>query len=1094
MKCQHRVAIIMSHRVNALVLVLVMAFAPLVPLASAHPSIGLTTDSSHIILSPGESTNLTLTIHNNGSSIETYSIDVSGFDSVWEVIPTDSNVTIIPTQSVQTTIAVRLSVDALPSNSGTLTINVTEPDADISTEIEVLISAQPMYLPAIDTSTAGDNGLVQMAPGDDVNLSITITNDGNVNDTILLSVDQTPDLAGFWANWTSGGGTNNSNNTGGNNTGGNSTGGNNTGGNNTGGNSTGGNSTGGNSTGGNGTSGGGDGSQSAFSRSGTSPQGWEVRFLDDSMDLMNPSEMRHATLRISIPTNEMPGYYGFELFAASALGNYSVSSTLVVNITAVHELSFAHVAGDLLLPGQNTTSTVEVTSLSTADGDWNWQTSVDSGDCTVQLLELQSVIPFDSTIDVEMIIQAGVNTHVNDECDISLEGHLDSDTSVMEEFEFTVTIGQNWGLSMVLPTSIKLDVEQSESFNIAISNDGTEEDTISIIGIDSEGITFTNPEPVTLARGMSQYVAIVVLIDSSLVGDITLNFTMSSTNSGTGSVNESGIFEVKEFAELTMEGPADNRIVIVPGKNSSITLSISNEGTKDLDLSVSITGLPNGITTVKGMEQFSLEANETTQVELELLASSGIQPSTDSFTITFDGGWTSTQLTMDLQITDRYEVTIDSTEDRIVASPLEGSNLTIQVTNLGTSTETFVANIDNSQVSDWFTIGVNTLSVTLESGQSGNIILTAREIASGAPTSGSPLQIVVTSTADPTISDSLTITIIPQVANGMITIMSDDDKAAPGQTIRGNVIITNLGTAVDSMLIDTIEMDCNLEGETYQLSPSMSSTPIPWVCTIDDDMNAGRYALTFRLTSSARSDMMVTASESYEVEPVWSTEVISFQFDNDKLVFDQSDEQQTIAITVCNEANTFVEGSLELIGKNEPQMDGVFYRAGETGINSTYSLSSKGCQDFRLMLTPLNLDGFEAIITVNSVSQVEGQTITDESQDISISVSGPHMPPEGLNLGIFELDNKNSLILLASGWMIALLLLTYIRYFRKPAIIEEEEEEEEEIPLGPNEVRIDEYNKVTCCACEARLGVPEGSEPPFRFTCPKCDVRIRVVE
>ena len=58
----------------------------------------------------------------------------------------------------------------------------------------------------------------------------------------------------------------------------------------------------------------------------------------------------------------------------------------------------------------------------------------------------------------------------------------------------------------------------------------------------------------------------------------------------------------------------------------------------------------------------------------------------------------------------------------------------------------------------------------------------------------------------------------------------------------------------------------------------------------------------------------------------------------------------------------------------------------------------------------------------------------------------------------------------------------------------EEEVEEEEVPLGPNEVRIDEYDKVTCCSCEARLGVPEGSEPPFRFTCPKCETRIRVVE
>ena len=95
----------MSRRLDALILVMIMAIAPLVPMASAHPSIGLSTDVNHVILSPGEATNITLTINNNGTTIETYSIAVSGFDSVWEVIPSDSNVSgVIPTFSATTNI------------------------------------------------------------------------------------------------------------------------------------------------------------------------------------------------------------------------------------------------------------------------------------------------------------------------------------------------------------------------------------------------------------------------------------------------------------------------------------------------------------------------------------------------------------------------------------------------------------------------------------------------------------------------------------------------------------------------------------------------------------------------------------------------------------------------------------------------------------------------------------------------------------------------------------------------------------------------------------------------------------------------------
>ena len=1115
----------MSRRVDALILVMIMAIAPLVPMASAHPSIGLSTDVNHVILSPGEATNVTLTINNNGSSIETYSISVSGFDSVWEVIPADTNVTgVIPTFSATTDIAIRLSTSALPSSSGTLTITVTEPDANISSSIDVQLSVMPRYLPAVDASSAGDNGLVEMAPGDEVNLSIMVSNNGNVNDTILLSVGQTPDLVAFWSNWTSGGnntggnntggnntgnntggnstggnntgGNSTGNNTGGNNTGGNNTGGNNTGGNstgnNTGGNNTGGNNTGGNSTGGNNTGGNTTGNSTNGIMSKSNPAGWNVRFMDDTVDLMTPGESRFAILQISIPTDAGPGFYGYNLYAASVFGNFSVNSTLVIEVTSIHDLSFTHSNGETLLPGGNSTSTVEVISLSSADGNWTWQTMVDSGDCSAHLNDLETQIMEGDSYNLDILITAGANTHVNDECMISLHGTLDQDTSITENYAFTVTIGESWGLSMVLPTSIKLDVDSVETFNVVINNEGTEEDTISLIGIDTEGVTFTNPSPVTLDRGESQYVVMEVLIDSYLVGNITLDFTMSSTNSGSGTVNDSGVFEVKEYAELSMTGPAENRIVIIPGQNSSIMLNISNDGTKDLDLSATISGLPNGINVANGLEEVSLEAGNATDIELELVASAGLQPMSDTFTITFDGGWTSTQLTIDLQVADRHEVMVDSSEDRIIASPLGDSSLTLMVTNLGTSTETFVADINNSAVSDWFTISVDTLSLNLESGQSGSITITAREIASGAPTSGVDLTITVTSTDDSTVTDSISIAIIPQIADGLITVMSDNDDAKPGEMIYGNVIITNLGTANDTMRINTVEMDCNLDDAEVVLSPSMSSSPIPWSCMVPEGETSGTKVLTFRLTSAARSDMMVTFSEAYTVEPSWNGEVISFTFDKDYLVFDESSDQHTVSLTICNEANTFVEGTLDSSGKNEPQMDMVFFRAGETGINSTFSLASKGCQDFKIMLTPINLDGFEASLTIESISQILGQTVTDQSPELRVDVGGPDLPPRGMDLGLFELNNENSIIILATGWALSLILVMYIRLFRKPEEIMEEEEEE--IPLGPNEVRIDEYNKVTCCSCEARLGVPEGSEPPFRFTCPKCDTKIRVVE
>ena len=808
---------------------------------------------------------------------------------------------------------------------------------------------------------------------------------------------------------------------------------------------------------------------------------------------MNPGETRIANLIVSTPSNAAPGYYGFKLFAASSLGNFSVSTTLVVNISATHDLSFSHTNLGVLLPGESSTTELEITSLSTSEGDWSWTSTIVSGDCNSELSELQSNIIEGQSYEIEVDVTAGVNTHVNDECKVRIDGVLDHDSSITEQYEFSVYVGEAWGLSMVLPSMITLDVGTEETFNVAVTNNGTEEDTISLVGIDSEGITFTNPEPVTLQRGESQYIVVGVTIDSSIVGDITLNFSMSSTNSGVETVTESGLFEVREFAEFSIIGPSDNRIIITPGENSSISLNLTNDGTRDLEFTTTITGLPNGITVLSGLEGASVVAGESTDVTLQMSAASSLQPTSNSFTVTFDGVYVTGSITLDLQITDRNEVSIDAGTDRIIASPVSDSNLTLMVTNLGTSTQTFIADINSTQASDFFSISVDKLSLTLAPGESGTITISATEVVTGAPESGIDMAVSVISATDSTIADSIQISIIPTIANGQITVLSDKDSGKPGETINGNIIITNLGTSTDTMRINSIELDCGLTDVEIELGPSMSSSPIPWSCTIPTDETAGVKVLEFRLTSASRSDMVITFSESYTVEPSWSGEVISFTFDQNDLVFDESVDQHTISVTICNEANTFVEGNLELIGKNEPQMDGVFFRAGETGINSSYSLASKGCQGFKLMLTPLNLDGFNANLTIHATSEVLGQEITDISPELRAEVGGPVLAPDGMDLGILELNNKNSIILLSSGWALAAIMLLYIKLFRKPAQIEEEEVEEE-IPLGPNEVRIDEYNKVTCTSCEARLGVPEGSEPPFRFTCPQCETRIRVVE
>jgi hypothetical protein len=68
---------------------------------------------------------------------------------------------------------------------------------------------------------------------------------------------------------------------------------------------------------------------------------------------------------------------------------------------------------------------------------------VESGDCIVELSEYQTNIVKGSIFDLDMIITAGINTHVNDVCSIKIDATLDTDNTVTEQYDYDVYVGQD---------------------------------------------------------------------------------------------------------------------------------------------------------------------------------------------------------------------------------------------------------------------------------------------------------------------------------------------------------------------------------------------------------------------------------------------------------------------------------------------------------------------------------------------------------------------------------------------------------------------------------------------------------------------------
>ena len=204
-------------------------------------------------------------------------------------------------------------------------------------------------------------------------------------------------------------------------------------------------------------------------------------------------------------------------------------------------------------------------------------------------------------------------------------------------------------------------------------------------------------------------------------------------------------------------------------------------------------------------------------------------------------------------------------------------------------------------------------------------------------------------------------------------------------------------------------------------------------------------------------------------------------------------------VTVKNLANAQVTGLLSIEGYGDGLLAAEWLRFSDNTSSNALTLSPGSSAEYSLTLTSLVSTSQSATLRVRGIWNIEGSTSSDTSNEFEVEIEGPAVPPNGVRLPFgMELSQSNSINALFGGWGVSFLLLAVlylIRGKKQDAEVEEEEKEEDvkETPLGFNECRMED-GKVSCPSCEARLGVPRGSEPPFRFTCPKCSTMIRVVE
>ena len=843
----------------------------------------------------------------------------------------------------------------------------------------------------------------------------------------------------------------------------------------------------------------------AMSQHSSFPAGWEVRWLDDQIENLSANGQETATLRITIPSDASPGATGVRLYAGSLFGNLTTSTLMVVDVQPNYDLQVDFLnADDAFLPGEQTNSSVRLTNTGTTDASYEYALTVLSGPCTAALLTYASSLVVDASDDLAFSVDVGSAANVGDVCSLRLTSTLASDASVSFVRDFSFEVDRDINFTLQGPNgAVVMDPETETMLEVRVFNTGSETETFSL------QINSNATSPISLILDSASSVSVAA--DASAVWTLKavasegslglLERVVTVTHDSIISQNLTLEFDVQEQASLSLRGPLDGRIVVQSGEEASVMLTIENDGTSNITLDTfTIAGLPGGVNAVlPEVDGYMLEAGATYNVSFNVSASAATSARTDSLSLQLLSDSTSALLSIELQVVDRSLAQLSPNTNQIIAGPSVASNITIEVTNIGTLQDTFLLSIGAGETSNYFELSLSKTSVNLGIGQSETVVLSVRETSTGASSSGLPINIVATSTLDPASTDVALITLLPMTAGSDLFVYENDATSEAGGTIDGTLKVTNTGNSVDVFTLSSVGLDCDIESSVL-LQPGASSSELPWNCDIPTNALAGTNAFSFRSVSSARSDAIENEVVVYTVDATWdSSSVAAISIGDEDLTIPYLGGSST-TVTITNLANIAVSGKLTMVGVGDGVLD-IQWNNSLGEVTDAFALEPGASEIFVVRFNALTTESTDVELRVRALIQIDGSSVDAESSSIEIDVLGEAKPPQGIELLGIEIGKQTTLQLIAAGYVLFALALLVLRFRtpRAPTTESEEEEEEEEeetkqYALGPNECRMDTNRRISCPSCEARLAVPGGNEPPFRFTCPTCDSSIRVVE
>ncbi|MEL0182095.1 MAG: hypothetical protein VW872_03420, partial [Candidatus Poseidoniales archaeon] len=708
--------------------------------------------------------------------------------------------------------------------------------------------------------------------------------------------------------------------------------------------------------------------------------------------------------------------------------------------------------------------------------------------------------------EVEVLIDVDEDVDSTASCSFTLTAshNVDGTTESLDVFDFTIDVDEAVNFSLAGPlAAVDIVPAEGANYEVRLTNHGSDEATFFLDVEGSAGLTtvLVSSSGISVPAGEVGTWTVNTKGDASLSGMLQQAFS-TSYNGETASLQVD--VHLLEVDGASLLPPSEDRVLVAPGESSTMSLSLVNDGTSNLTLLPTLSGLPVGVDVIHDMSEVVLASGAQQELTITFSASTGATPASSPVVLTYQDGPFSVSYSFDVVVVDREEVVVNSVQQRMFASPLTTSSMNVEVVNLGTASDLFLIEWSTESQGNWFEFTVSPTSFQLAPGASQQVTITVREASTGAPDNGVVYTLRSTSTSNEAVSDAVNITIEPVLAGATLDVRVDKEAAAPGESVFGSVVLTNTGNAEDTFSVTTVGEDCGLDA-SVTVGAGLTSEPLGWSCVVANDAAAGERGVSFRAVSAVRSNVAVQQVALYTVEVDWpgdSLVAVSFSEGQVSLGVDSS---TSVILTVSNLGNAEVSGTLDAYGRNTGLVLLEWQRMSDDVVTSDFSLTSGSSVDFLLTITSNTARSATSEIVVSATSTGGGVLTTDESVPLAVTIEGPPLPPNGLSLPLgVEVSQSAALGAMGAGWLLAIVAIQLLR--RRPRGVDasddevddeeaDEAEEEKELPeLGYNECRLDGESKVNCPTCDARLGVPRGSTPPFRFTCPQCENKIRVVE